>query len=438
MRLTRPFVLLALAVLLAPHVEASRTSVWGSNPPASLKATKTDAAGLLASLAPAAAADIEAEEPPVFNLGDIVLVDTANADAENFGLGPLTLVDLNLLRGPPPSYPETRVRGFELLPPFRVGASPTLSLWRRQACGAFSCGLVSDSPEDPWGLKLGDWWDPRTYADPELAKDMSHDLLNLASLGTLSRVEKQKNLGTLRGLGESLFNGARSVSNAASFGLQDQIYETQMREGPGLGSTWKGVQNTAYDLLPMEEIRSLAQDDLSGGEKAALFFTAASKTAGLVAGAKAAGEAGAVRYYRSRVTATYQRAVTDYEAQGLSPQRVGQQADKATKRWAQRNLEDFSQQFDPQTRRTYSDGYGAAQPDILLPEYGEGLELKTTFDAAWRAETQYGRFIDLFPEFNIEYVLGKGGWVSSTGTPISLRSYQRGVLATAVQQGAGR
>ena len=151
-RITRPIVLLALVALLAPCAEASRTSVWESNPPASLKATKTDAAGLLASLAPAAAADSEAEEPPVFNLGDIVLVDTANADAENFGLGPLTLVDLNLLRGPPPSYPETRVRGFELLPPFRIGASPTLSLWPRRACGSISCGLASDGPEDPWGL----------------------------------------------------------------------------------------------------------------------------------------------------------------------------------------------------------------------------------------------------------------------------------------------
>ncbi|MHB8801041.1 MAG: GH-E family nuclease, partial [Thermoanaerobaculia bacterium] len=42
--------------------------------------------------------------------------------------------------------------GFELLPPFRIGASASLSLWGRQACG-FSCReVVSDSRYDPWGL----------------------------------------------------------------------------------------------------------------------------------------------------------------------------------------------------------------------------------------------------------------------------------------------
>jgi len=151
-RITRPFVLLALAALLAPQIEASRTSVWESNPPASLTAAKTYGAGLLASLAPAAAADAEPTETPRFDLGDVVLVERELEREEHFDLGPLTLVDLNLLRGPPSSYPETRVRGFELLPPFRVGALPSLSLWGRQACGSISCGLVSDGPEDPWGL----------------------------------------------------------------------------------------------------------------------------------------------------------------------------------------------------------------------------------------------------------------------------------------------
>ena len=156
-RITRLFVLLGLAALLAPRAEASRTNVWESHPPSYLTATKADAAGMLASLAPAAQldtsalADAEAAEPPLFNLGDIVFVETERE--EHFDLGPLTLVDLNLLRGPPPSYPETRVGGLELLPPFRVGASPSLSLWGRQACG-FSCGEVaSDSRYDPLGLQ---------------------------------------------------------------------------------------------------------------------------------------------------------------------------------------------------------------------------------------------------------------------------------------------
>jgi hypothetical protein len=154
-RITRLFVLLALAALLAPRAEASRTSVWESNPHASMTATKAEAAGLLAALAPAATADAEPTAPPLFNLGDIVLVERELEHEDRFGLGPLDLLGPTPLRGPPPSHPKTRVRGFELLPPFRVGASPSLSLWGRQACG-FSCGEVaSDSRYDPWGLESG-------------------------------------------------------------------------------------------------------------------------------------------------------------------------------------------------------------------------------------------------------------------------------------------
>ena len=145
--------LLPLAAIPAFRAEASRANVWEPSSPASLTATKTDAAGPLASLAPAAAADAEPTETPRFDFGDVVLADTADADAEHFDLGPLTIVDLNLLRGPPPSYPETRVGGFELLPPFRVEASPSLSLWSRQACGFVCREVASDSRYDPWGLQ---------------------------------------------------------------------------------------------------------------------------------------------------------------------------------------------------------------------------------------------------------------------------------------------
>jgi len=74
-RITRPFVLLALAVLLSPPAEASRTSVWERNPPASLTATRADEAGLLASLAPIDVADVDATGLPHFDLGDIALVE---------------------------------------------------------------------------------------------------------------------------------------------------------------------------------------------------------------------------------------------------------------------------------------------------------------------------------------------------------------------------
>jgi len=165
-RITRPFVLLALAALLAPRIEASRTSVWESNRPAALTATRADAAGQLASLAPAqrldtsTAADSEIVDSPRFDLGDVVLVESALEHDERFGLGPLDPLGPTPLRGPPPSYPETRVRGFELLPPFRVGASPTLSLWPRQACGSISCELASDGPQDPWGLQAAEGEEP--------------------------------------------------------------------------------------------------------------------------------------------------------------------------------------------------------------------------------------------------------------------------------------
>ena len=164
MRLSRPLLLLALAALLAPRIEASRTSAWQSSPPAAAALTTTNAAGLLAPLVPAATDDVDAAEHPRFNLGDVVLVDAADADIEHFNLGPIELLGPAPLRGPPPSYPETRVGGFELLPPFRVGASPSLSLWPRQACG-FSCREVaSDSPEDPWGLQAAEGEEP---VDPD-------------------------------------------------------------------------------------------------------------------------------------------------------------------------------------------------------------------------------------------------------------------------------
>lgn len=169
-RITRPFVLLALAALMAPRAEASRTSVWESNPPAASVLAKTDASGLLASRAPTGplesiVADAELVETPRFNLGGVVLIESEVEHEDRFGLGPLDLLGPTPLRGPPSSYPETRVRGFELLPPFRGGASPSLSLWSRRACG-FSCREVaSDSRYDPWGLLSEEELQARYYAD---------------------------------------------------------------------------------------------------------------------------------------------------------------------------------------------------------------------------------------------------------------------------------
>lgn len=124
----------------------------------------------------------------------------------------------------------------------------------------------------------------------DFSANTAHDVWNVASLGTLDRVENQKNLGTMTGVGESLFQGVRSISNAASLGIQEEIYEAQMTNGAGLDGVSQGVQNWAYNTLPMEEGRALIQDwdTLSTEERIRLGFTAVSKTASLAAGAKGA------------------------------------------------------------------------------------------------------------------------------------------------------
>ena len=98
-RITPPFVLLAQAALLAARIEASRTSVWGRNPPASLTTTRADAAGLLASVAPVVDADVEITEAPRFDLGDVVLVESDLEHEDRFGLGSRDLL------GPAPAGP---------------------------------------------------------------------------------------------------------------------------------------------------------------------------------------------------------------------------------------------------------------------------------------------------------------------------------------------
>ena len=179
MRLTRPLLLLALAALLAPRAEASRTSVWERNPPAAAVLARADEAGLLASLAPAAplentATNAELKEPLRFDLGDVVLVESPREERFRIGLADVVeppalpappLLDEDLRQAFELRDPETRIRGFELLPPFRIGASPSPSLWPRQACG-FSCGeMASDSRYDPWGLITASPEQPAWFLD---------------------------------------------------------------------------------------------------------------------------------------------------------------------------------------------------------------------------------------------------------------------------------
>ncbi len=111
----------------------------------------------------------------------------------------------------------------------------------------------------------------------------AYDIWNVASLGTLSRVEQQKNLGTAEGVADSTFTGVRMVSNTASFGLQENIYETQMKEGSGIKSIAKGVVKTGEQMLPMDEAKVVLDPNATGAEKAAAVSMGVSKVASLVA-----------------------------------------------------------------------------------------------------------------------------------------------------------
>lgn len=110
-----------------------------------------------------------------------------------------------------------------------------------------------------------------------------YDIWNVASLGALSRVEQQEDLGTAEGVAASTFTAARMISNTASFGLQENIYETQMKEGPGLNSIAKGVAKTGEQLLPVDEAKVILDPTTTGAEKAAAGSMAVSKIASLVA-----------------------------------------------------------------------------------------------------------------------------------------------------------
>jgi hypothetical protein len=142
--------LLTLAALLSLGAEASvprasdvaapveRFSASALESPLgfSAPASTLDLAALERALVPAA----DVTEAPLFTLGDVVLAETERH--ERFGLGPLTLVDVEARRGPPPSYPETRIRAFAFLGSTLIGVERGVSLDLRPACARFSLGLA--------------------------------------------------------------------------------------------------------------------------------------------------------------------------------------------------------------------------------------------------------------------------------------------------------
>lgn len=148
---------LLLAALFSSVATASvprASAVWESNPPA---------AALLAvdgvtPLEPAhfhptleLAAGEPAERLQLFEPGGTTLVE-ADEHASFHPLQGVELIDTESRRGPPVSYPETRVWVIEVLGTTFVGEASGLSVELRPACSAFSCGVVSGNGKDPLGL----------------------------------------------------------------------------------------------------------------------------------------------------------------------------------------------------------------------------------------------------------------------------------------------
>jgi RHS repeat-associated protein len=171
---------------------------------------------------------------------------------------------------------------------------PQLGMWLTPDPAGYrdSSNLYAFAGGDPVNRRdpTGKCWDltdakcRQEWADT--AKDFGshtgHDLWNVASLGTLDRVQKQKNLGTLKGTLQSIGQGVTRISNAASLGLQDSIYDTQMREGAGVKSVLKGAGRGLVNITPYNEGKALLTNkNLTTEEKIRLGFTALSKTAAL-------------------------------------------------------------------------------------------------------------------------------------------------------------
>lgn len=94
----------------------------------------------LAALERALIPDADVTEAPLFTLGNVVLAELARE--QSFGLGPLTLVDVEALRGSPESYPETRIRAFAFLGSTLIGVSRGVSLDLLPGYGRFGLGLA--------------------------------------------------------------------------------------------------------------------------------------------------------------------------------------------------------------------------------------------------------------------------------------------------------
>jgi len=108
-------------------------------------------------------------EIDALTLGDIELASlgldsSAHDERPTLHLGH-DVFGLEPLRGPPESYPETRIGGLELFEPFREGGERRLTLRLLWGCEGISCGIAEEQPKDPLGLA-----ESVRHADPEEVK----------------------------------------------------------------------------------------------------------------------------------------------------------------------------------------------------------------------------------------------------------------------------
>ena len=160
-------------------------------------------------------------------------------------------------------------------------------------------GLDPQNNTDPYGLCKWNDWECWGWVAKDFGVKTGYDLWNVASLGTLERVEQQSNLGTWEGVRESMTIAKDRIGNAGTLGAQDNLVAALESTGD-LSGVPMAISKTAYDLTPMEEARVLIQegDQLSTEQKIQLGLTGVSKTASL----------GAVAVGGGRIYSAYQEA----------------------------------------------------------------------------------------------------------------------------------
>lgn len=160
-------------------------------------------------------------------------------------------------------------------------------------------GLDPQNNTDPYGLCKWNDWECWGWVTKDFGVKTGYDLWNVASLGTLERVEQQSNLGTWEGVRESMTIAKDHIGNAGTLGAQDNLVAALESTGD-LSGVPMAISKTAYDLTPMEEARLLIQegDQLSTEQKVQIGLTGVSKTASL----------GAVAVGGGRIYTAYQEA----------------------------------------------------------------------------------------------------------------------------------